>query len=109
MWERRSASHGHGGICVSLWLRCFTGSFEEVVDAGILPFSEFETGAVVAWAELAPEGFHPDVMVPEILAVVTPLPISFPDVFGELRRRVAVPKPALPAWRFGFHPAYEPM
>jgi len=55
------------------------------------------------------KGFHPDVMVPEILAVVTPLPISFPDVFGELRRRVAVPKPALPAWRFGFHPAYEPM
>ena len=38
------------------------------------------------------KGFHPDVMVPEILAVVTPLPISFPDVFGELRRRVAVPK-----------------
>jgi hypothetical protein len=55
------------------------------------------------------KGFHPDVMVPEILAVVTPLPKGFWMFSGNFHAVSRCQEPALPAWRIGFHLAHERM
>jgi hypothetical protein len=45
------------------WAYTFTGSSVDLVACDLLPIDNFKAGAIVAWAQFAPLGFHPDVQM----------------------------------------------